>query len=137
MQIDTNVLRKQLEYKLSNFKRKVILKKFMKIQSEEYFNEGENAEKYFQDIEIFMLTDNSDQYTLDYKGNVLIRHYSCVATNNETITAQDEIILDNVTFKITSMKKIAHPITGQEIGKQFEIDISEIETDEEQDTSLL
>lgn len=132
MYIDTNILRKQLEYKLSNFKRRVTLRKFEKIQSEEYFNEGEVAEKYEEDIWIFMLTDNSDEYTLDYKGNVLKRHYSCVATNNEDIDVRDEIILDKITFKVTNMKKIAHPFTGQEIGKEFEIDIAEIETDEDQ-----
>lgn len=133
MVIDVNVLREQFKANISFFdKRKVKRLRHNNINSGEYFNEGENSGFLIDNMEILAITENTDQFSKDSVGNILVTSYSCIATYGLDIESSDFILINNFDlYRIDGLNKIAHPITGEEIGKSFKLIFVEIMDEED------
>lgn len=123
MVVDISILREQFKANISFFDKKHVDRlRYTNLNSGEYFNEGENAGLELDPMEILAITENSDEYRQDSVGNILITSYRCMAVYGLDIEASDFILFNNYDmYRIEGLNKIEHPITGEEIGKSFQL----------------
>jgi hypothetical protein len=123
MVVDVSVLREQFRANISFFDKKLVQRlRYNNIHSGEYFNEGENPDIDLLEMEILAITENSDEYMKDSVGNILITSYKCMSTYDLDIEGSDFMIFNDYDlYRIEGLNKIEHPITGEEIGKSFQL----------------
>jgi len=128
---DLNILRKQFEYRIANWKRSVILIRFGNYAGGEYLHDQESTQKEQTIIEIFLTTQNSNAYRHDALGNLLERSWHAYASWNTNVMNNDIIQDGNIFYKVFNLADIYHPVFNEAIGKEFDLQKIEIDSPEE------